>query len=261
MRVIHRVGINADAADVAAFRCVGVEIHLGFDAYEFDEADPRWSKVSELVAARNLPDIVSTQFTRTELDAALFLHVRPAWHHGYPQPESAHTWRQATYDVSDYCASCGIGARQKAPFRMKSEPRWGKRNVLQMNWVFDEYFATPEIFGRTFEPLGVKSLPVLNAKGTAPLSTVVQIEISATADLRTDGLASEICSVCGREKFAHVKRGPSPLPVTMREGLFRSKQQFGSDASASALIMASPAAYRALGNAGVKGVSFDACGA
>ena len=62
-------------------------------------------------------------------------------------PDHDFGYQLATFDLSDHCESCGIGRSQRVPFRIRGEPSWGKNQVPQLNWVFDEYFATPAAWG------------------------------------------------------------------------------------------------------------------
>ena len=68
---------------------------------------------------------------------------------------------------------------------MKGEPRWGRRSVLQLNWVFDEYSATPEVWNAVFRPIGVESMPVLGRRGKV-LTTVVQMVIDERVPVDVD---------------------------------------------------------------------------
>src|SRR4051812_22489908 len=81
---------------------------------------------------------VSSHFTKTELDGAEWLQLSALGHHGYPQPEEG--YQEATYNVSDYCPTCGIGGVQSAPFRLRTEFEASHSQIVQLNWVFDEFF-------------------------------------------------------------------------------------------------------------------------
>lgn len=37
------------------------------------------------------------------------------------------------------CGVCGVGQLQKAPFSMRAEPKWGRRHMMQLNWVADDW--------------------------------------------------------------------------------------------------------------------------
>jgi hypothetical protein len=97
---------------------------------------------------------------------------------------------------------------QVAPFQMTGEPAWGRNFILQLNWVFDEFFVTPQLWQTVFEPPGVRMRPVLGARGQE-LSTVVQLVADEVVPAATDGMPIERCGGCGRVKELPVTRGRS----------------------------------------------------
>lgn len=144
---------------------------LGFDEKTIDveESDPRWPKILALLAEHDGIDLPRTYFTEDELAAADWLTMLPDWHHGYPQPEDDNSGRPAdTFDQSSQCATCGIGVRQTGPYRMKTEPKWGRRHILQLNWVFDEFFVKPDVYVQVFERFGVGVRKVWKNRSTSP---------------------------------------------------------------------------------------------
>lgn len=193
-----------------------------------------------------------------EVEAAEWLKPEIEWHHGYPQPNELDLgYREATYDLTEYCERCGIGLKQKAPFQIKGEPKWGKRNILQLNWVFDEYFVTPEVWASVFKPLGIECRPVLNTK-SAELKTVVQLVAREDVGIVTNGLSTEeaACSKCGRTKYLPVTRGPfPPLKAEPSTAMVKTSEYFGSGASAHKGLLISQAVGRALLANKVRGVS------
>ena len=133
----------------------GDPIASGLVTFELDESDPRWTVLKEWIVRREVLDIVSTKFSAAEIAKAEWVALESEWHCGYPQPDKLDLgYRAATYDLAHYCERCGTGLRQRAPFRMNGEPAWGRKGILQLNWVFDEYFVTPEVWARAFEPFG-----------------------------------------------------------------------------------------------------------
>lgn len=184
--------------------------------------------------------------------------VVPDWHHGYPQPDDLNSgYLAATYDLTNYCERCGIGLKQKAPFQMKGEPKWGKKGILQLNWVFDEYFVTPETWRSVFKPHGVESRPVLKANG-AQLKTVVQLVAQEEVDIVTAGLSTEeaACSTCGRTKYLPVTRGPMPaLTTEPSTAMVKTREYFGSGASANKDVLVSHRVGEAFATARMKGAS------
>lgn len=225
--------------------------------FEISESAPSWPRGERWIAARRPADILRTDFSEHEIDSASWLEIAPEWHHGYPQPnESRFGYRSATYDLSTYCPKCGIGLKQQAPFQMKAEPNWGRKNILQLNWIFDEYFVTPEVWARIFQPRGTTFLPV-RGRGGATLKTVVQLSVADWVEIVTTNLLSEKCTECARIKYIPITRGPfPPLSSTPSCHIAKSLQFFGSGASAGHRVIVSQDLARALRNLKVRGATF-----
>jgi hypothetical protein len=158
LKIVHRISVNS-APDIrrelAAMRVfVGKGDPLtSLVTFVVDESHDDWPKLKEWIVRRKVVDFVSTQFSETEIAKARWLQLVPEWHCGYPQPnELDFGYRAVTYDLAGYCKQCGIGLKQKAPFQIKAEPKWGRNGILQLNWVFDEYFVTPDAWNRAFKP-------------------------------------------------------------------------------------------------------------
>lgn len=270
MRFIHRIGLRLALGQRRQLESLGLDVGPdlalpgGSDplvAFDVDEGHENWPVLKELFAAWRVHDLVRTQFSRDELQAARWLEVVPDWHHGYPQPrEFDFGYLEATYDLSEYCSVCGIGKKQKAPFQMKAEPKWGRRGILQLNWVFDELFVTPEVWSGVFKPHGIASLPVLNTKGQE-LKTVVQLTTCEHVSVDVTGLAFESCSKCGRIKYLPHTRGfYPPLLVEPAGAMVKTNEYFGSGASAHNGVVVCQTIARALNAAGVRGASFKPVG-
>lgn len=212
----------------------------GFVSFEVDETQESWPAVQRWISAKKPVDIVTTKFSKQEIADAAWLELMPDWHHGYPQPdEDVFGYRAATYDLSNYCAECGTGMKQRAPFRMKAEPKWGRNEILQLNWVFDEYFVTPALWTKVFEPFGIAHREVLGINGQA-LKSVVQLSVDQETDVVADGLETQKCPECGRTKFVPVMRGAFPaLAREPTSQMARTVQYFGSDKMASKRIVIS----------------------
>lgn len=253
MKHIHRVSTRGSATIKRELAALGVySSDEGLVTFETDEDDPSWPALREWIASSKAFDLVYTTFTSEEILAATWLELQSEWHHGYPQPEDG-GYREATYDLRQWCKRCGVGKMQRAPFQMSGEPIWGKRNVLQLNWVFDELFVKPEIWASVFEPAGVGCRPVLSVDGRT-LESVVQLEI--IEEVPVDSLAHpfERCAGCGRVKYLPVARGPFPAPTeTPRGNLVRSSQYFGSGASAAKGVLVSRELASAIRSGAVQG--------
>ncbi|WP_205525582.1 hypothetical protein [Pyxidicoccus trucidator] len=236
----------------------GVALPGGGDsllAFDVDEEHQNWGALSSLFQRWRASDVTRTEFTKKEIDSARWLEIG-AWHHGYPQPaEDVFGYRQATYDLTDWCEKCGIGMKQKAPFQMKGEPKWGRNAIMQLVWIYGELFVTPDVWNRVFEPAHVECRPVLNTKG-AELKTVVQLVVQTTASIITEGLPAEQCERCGRTKYLPITRGPFPaLRDTPVGSMLRTAEYFGSGAQADQHVLMSQDLARSLAKSGVRGAS------
>lgn len=268
MVIVHRISLRATESQRRELQALGITLPPGIVlpgegdplvAFDVEEAHPHWKALEQLLRHWDAGDSVSTRFAKAEIEAARWLNLVPEWHHGYPQPgedELGFGYRQATYDLTDWCDQCGIGMRQKAPFQMKSEPKWGRRGILQLNWVFDEYFVTPEIWSSVFRPHGIGCQPVMNTK-RAELKAVVQLVVEEAVGLVTEGLASERCTKCQRVKYLPVTRGAFPALTTKpTRGMVKTKEYFGSGAAAHQRVLISQALAQAFTAAKVRGASF-----
>jgi rRNA maturation protein Nop10 len=260
MRIVHRISINSSRtySDELAALGVFVESDGLLMTFEIDETDERWPELKDWVSLRRAVDHISTKFSRRELDEADWLELVPDWHHRYPQPrEDEFGYREATYDLSEHCEECGVGLRQNAPFQMKAEPNWGRRGILQLNWVFDEFFVTPKVWHAVFEPCGVGCRPVTNRRGDE-LKTVVQLVAEEEVEIATAGLRSETCGKCGRVKFLPITRGPFPALKGVPKGeLAKTVEWFGSGGSAHKSVLVSQRVRQALLEPKVRGASVE----
>lgn len=167
---------------------------------------------------------------------------------------------EITYDPRDYCRHCGQGASQRAPFRLWREPRWGRRSLLQLHWVFDEYFAHPDAWEQVLRPLGIAARPVLQHPSGAPLQTVVQWDVGciASAFLALGAHPAEDCPHCGRSRYLPFTRGffppfRGPVPEVP---VMKTREYFGSGGRAYRQVIIPNTVYRAIAAAGLRGCHF-----
>jgi len=261
MQIIHRVTLSATPDDRVSLARWGVSVGEGFASFEVDEAHPDWARLRDWMAGREVVDVVTTKFSKGELAGADWLQMEPTWHHGYPQPaEKEFGYRQATYDLTNWCEKCGSGLKQKGPFQMKGEPRWGRNGILQLNWVFDEFFVTPEVWASVFEPNQIACQPVTNRDG-AELKTVVQLVVDGEVAILGEGLPVERCSRCGRSKFLPTMRGFFPaLMGKPSRSMVKTEAFFGSGARAHREMLVARPLAQALTVARVRGVSLRPAG-
>lgn len=260
MRIIHRVFFRYREELRARLQDIGLDEPADPVVLDIDEDDSRWPAVRSLLEEYGFGTTCVTRFTQRELRAASWLEMLPSWHHGYPMSDHDFGYLNLSYDLADYCEKCGVGARQKAPFRMRGEPRWGTRAMMQLNWVFDEFFARPEVWKAVFAPLGIECWPVLAYRKETELKTVVQLQISAILDSELDmkDHPFEVCPDCRRKKYLPFSRGMFPAMSRPPEGVhaIKSMEWFGSGASASRAVLVSRTLFEAISGKRVKGVQF-----
>ncbi len=258
MKITHNIALSVSNREQSAFKKIGVDLPLGFTSFKIAEDDGRWSNVAVLARKFQAVDTAATDFSAAEINAAEYLGMEPAWHSGYPEPDDG-GYLEATYDLSHYCRVCGIEKTQVAAFRMKRSPVWGKKSILQLNWVFDEYFVTPSAWLSVFKPFGLDRKPVLLDRTGEILDSVVELDASARHELSYDG-DFEICKACGAKKYLPPIRGFYPLAKSVGdESIYKSEQYFGSGASANRRVFISAELYKAIVGAGLKGAEFIPC--
>jgi hypothetical protein len=176
------------------------------------------------------------------------------------QPEEDFKYLNSTYDLSNYCSKCGIGAVQKESFRMKKEPKWGKRGILQLNWVFDQYFVLPDVWRDVFKIFDIPFLPVIHHRSGKKLSTVLQLSNLENTELENiDSYPYEICNECERKKYLPISIGRFPkLKIIPKSHIVRTKEHFGSGGSAFNGVIVSQELYKQIRKYNLKGVSFNA---
>jgi hypothetical protein len=180
--------------------------------------------------------------------------VSAIWQHGYPEPNEDFGYARQVYDTVTYCI-CGGGRRQIAPFRMAREPKWGRRSILELNWVHDELFVRPEVWSELFRPVGVPALAVLNKAGTTELKTVVQLLVSEVVPVRTGKLRYSVCRRCQSKSYIPERQDVWPSPKhSFSAAICRSAEQF-YDARFN-LIYVSEALVNTVNRAGIRGVAF-----
>lgn len=255
MKFVHRISIRLTSSQRSELEALAVKVPAGITlpgggpplvAFEVDEDHPDWSRLRMLFQQWNAGDHVTTSFSKDELEAARWLELG-AWHHGYPQPdEDVFGYREATYDLTEWCEQCGMGMKQKAPFQMRGEPKWGRNSILQLIWVYDEVFVTPQVWTMVFNPHGIGCRPVMNTKHVE-LKTVVQLTTEEEVGIVTEGLPSEECAKCGRVKYLPVVRGAFPaLKGEPSRAMVKTNEYFGSGGQADKRLLVSQAVAHSL---------------
>lgn len=236
MRIIRRTSFYMTSEQRRQIEELGFKVPqgtlLGSDvplvAFDAAEDHPNWPILCCLFKRWNVaPHLEYTEFTPRELDEARWLQIN-AWNNGFPQPQKLHEYAKATFDLSHWCSKCSLGKVQNAPFRIKMEPKWGRRAIMTLIWVHEEFFVPPAVWETVFKPFGIKCRPVANRSGKE-LQTVVQLVIEEEVDLVMDRLhVQEVCMGCGRKKYTYSARGyHPPLAQEPSGAIAKTRQAFG----------------------------------
>lgn len=225
-----------------------------------DQRSPRWRDF--LAAAHDLNEPFQPRF-RVEFSNADV--ARASWsvwvatgHTGYPQPEESYL--EETFGGTRACQTCNTGCIQTNPFRMRGEPRLGRRAIMQMFWVYDAWFVTPKAFEAVFEPFGIKAKAVLT-KGGRNITSVVQLVIDETVPLAEYRTSGETCPSCGRFRLHAGLINYAPLPAREPTGpLVHSSQEYGSGGQSFRETLIRRDLVAAIEDAGLKGTRFHPCG-
>lgn len=241
MVTVHRFGGSFTQGDLEFLSGIGVTVKLvqgsTSGSFEVVEGGSHWAALSGWAEGRRLVHTVGTRFSDEDMSESSYLTISTA-HRGYPPEDFALT----TFRYS--CPVCGWRDHQIAPFQV--DRQFGARSgIVQLNWVFDELFASVDVFEAVFAPLGIERMPVHDRKGRA-LSSVVQLVISEGVDVKPATAVSE-CVECGRSRYLpHVKgRFPSCASPPVVD-VFRTNQRFGSGRSSHRQIIVSQRLRRAI---------------
>ncbi|MGE3801053.1 MAG: hypothetical protein AB7H80_08540 [Candidatus Kapaibacterium sp.] len=231
MKIMHHIGSDWSREDVEMLRSKGVNVDVGIHAIQLEE-DDLYSELASFFKEREVVNIEYAEFTAQELNEASLLFYTGTWENGYPQPKRNKAYLNATFDLSRYCSVCGIGKVQNAPFRIKSEPKWGKRKMFELFWEPDALFVESTFYETYLSPLGLLSKEVLIHKSEKVANSVVQV-LLPDIDLHLDlsEISYENCTNCHRAKYSPVVRKPyrkrKELDVAA-PSIFRGNNYFGS---------------------------------
>lgn len=265
MNVIHRITFRDGEPAEKVFAKAGFKIKDGMNTLDVGENHADWETIKEAIAKYGIYGFqYRTEFTKKEMEAAQFYALIGEWNFEYPQPSDAFGYKEITYKPGIGCRKCGVGLEQQKPFSIKKGPTWGKRNILQLNWVFGEYFASNELKEKLNGKIpGVRFLEVLKyPKGTV-LDDIFQLVVEKEVPLAIPENAKiEACDSCDNKKYLPelLARGFFPLPVETNFSIAKSKQYLGSGGQAYQVTVVSKATYQLLVEVGINGVNFIPCG-
>ncbi|MDH7447549.1 hypothetical protein [Aquimarina sp. 2201CG14-23] len=231
MKIKHRISNNWESNQSKIMQKHGFSVE-GFDSIEIEENNV-YFEIKPYLDKWNAMDIRYPEFTKKEIKDSLLSAKNGSHNHGYPMPDDDLGYLNLTYDLTNYCESCGIGLKQKDSFRIKNTPKEGKKRMFQLIWVNDEIFVDTSLFNEVFKPLGIKSKKVLKYKKEIAFENVVQLVIPETEEnLNLKDNPKEDCCECNNWKYQPMPQGFYPNYLNTIAPIFKSKEYFGSGASA-----------------------------
>lgn len=257
MKNIHRITLNVDKKIKHQLNELEIDVEIGFDAFKIDEASNVWEKLKLLMKNWDVGDTIYTKFSKSELKKADFLAMLPSWHCGYPMPDDDFGYLQTSYDLSNYSEESGIGAIQNSSLRMKNKPKWGKKHITQLHWIYDIYFVKLEVYEEIFKPLNIKSMPVIEHKTNNYFDDFVQIIPQKEVSLNLSEYPYQKYETSEMLKYLPITHGFFPsLKESSANHYNITKEYFGSGASANKAIIISNDLYTSIIKNKLKGVSF-----
>lgn len=217
------------------------------------ESDPNWPFVSACVREQRLNCQSETLFTAEELENAQWLRVRSEWRSGYPQPEKDFGYESITYCGDQICAECGCGLQQVDAFRLKQQPKWGRRHFMVLNWVDDELFVSPAVQGVLQDCVsGIEFARVQNKTGREILDGVSQMKIfnvlpAGMVETRSPIRQRYVCPGCGTVKYVLTGSGKLAWRKEVFDGvpdIVKTGELFGSGHFATRLIFVRQSVYQ-----------------
>ncbi|OGS56642.1 MAG: hypothetical protein A3K60_01380 [Euryarchaeota archaeon RBG_19FT_COMBO_56_21] len=194
------------------FDNLGIEIEEKIDGIAFLFIDDeRYARLKDELSRMGIKpfELREKVFSEKELNSAEFLYMGPAGYWGYPQPEERmEDWQRASYDLSTACPLCGFGAVQNIPYLVKREPKFGRNDILALNWTYE--FLVTERLRRLIEDAsltGVEFWPLLRYKRKELIQGYYQLFVTnrlppmspntEIVDLKLPEAGPKRCS-CGR---------------------------------------------------------------
>lgn len=176
-------------------------------ALDIYESNPHWTFIEKYAQKNDLFCLSEAVFSKEELKNAEWMEVRSVWHYSYPQPEDDFGYETITYTRQHHCRECGQGLEQVDSFRIKKPPNWGKRHLMMLNWIEDEFFVD-EVAKTLFEkefPF-ITFMNVKNKSGNEVWANIFQMILPV---LEEKGMVEEqrrlrevlLCPCCGQKKY------------------------------------------------------------
>ncbi|TCC99663.1 hypothetical protein [Pedobacter hiemivivus] len=274
MKIRYRVFKDFSKQELKQLRVLAIDVKPGFDAFLVDADHAKLAEIKNIIAEEWESSIsLETEFSEKDRCGSSFLHVYPAKLVGYPQPESAgyefpydlYPYFKDVFEIENTDPEFGIlKGRQIGSYKLKKEPNWGSSSIGSAFWIQDSIFVKPQVYKAIFEPLGIKSLPVLEYKSHSVLKSVLQLVPQGIAEADLDIKAhhiNKIESVAGWGINKYILNGVGFYPDFKSApgdlDFFETKEFFGAGGFTVRATIISQKLYQLLVKNKVKGLSYE----
>ena len=235
MKITYSAYSDWDEAQRKILNAHGIQTSEGYSRIDVDLTEEN-QEVINLLDLWRVKKYVGSTYEKRDYDSSqLFVYVG-IWENGYPMPDDDMGYLNLTYDIDNYCPECGIGKIQKAPFRIKNKPNWGKKSMFELGWVYDEIFVRIELYESLFAGMRINYRPVLLHKTGEIIKDVVQLMLpSADSNLLLSAEHTfEVCKFCKRKKWSRQIAGFFPGFDQLKNNpeIFKCQEYFGSGGEA-----------------------------
>lgn len=232
MKIMYHVALNWDDNKIKIMKSYGVYPKEGYSAVQIE--DEVYDKVKKYILKwKGSEGIRYPSFSNEEIQESLLSARCGGYEHGYPMPDMDFGYRKATYNLDNYCDLCGTGLKQNNSFYLKSIPKSTKKKIFTTGWVFDELFVDKQLYNDIFKPLDIQSREVLKYKDNTPFVDIVQLILHENeTNLDLSEYSYEKCPKCSKKKYQPMSVDFYPTYKNFNTPIFKSKEYFGSGASA-----------------------------
>ncbi len=217
-----------------------------------------------------------SEYEKSDINNAEWFIIRTG-EYQYPQPADDFGYLNFTFNLDNYCDNCGIGKVQKAPFRLKTEPKQKNNQFWGLHWEFGSIFIR-EKAKNILEKEKIKGIkfskPVLHKKNLE-IEGFYQLHIETILDKGFDNYNSQLITCrfnneenwhnkknkdyCGRIKYHHPMIGGYLFDKHIfnpKYDIVETKEYFGSGGSAFRLQIVSKRFKTIVEKNKLKGISF-----
>ena len=236
MKTIIQIFGNWSANQVEILRQYGIVTEEGCNSI-FIEEEKLSENVYSLLKEWRVMLAKGVEFSKKEILQSEYCIIDGCNSFGYPKPDGDFGYRELTYLMTNYCETCGISKTQKDAFRIS---KISKAKLWSLEWIYDEIFVEKSAYEAVFRPFGIACRCVKKYKKETIIDSVVQLVIPDTDQpVDLSEYEYEVCPVCGSRKYHPAVKGFFPLQENPTLHLYKSKEYFGSGASASKKVYVS----------------------